>query len=322
MRWLVAFVLITACYRPSLDHERCVLCGTSGECPGELACIDGYCGGSQTCTQTEDSGTTSDAPGDTARRSCELVPFEDPLALGIVPPDSSPASFTTDAAATFGAFKHTTTKIGTTPLSSPMFATVLDDAVSKNYAPHLSPEGNELFVQTDVDGMQLEYGFRVSYRNGGDWSAPQTLTLRNDNLTISINGTDFPGTPTAFAAGPRRMMFLREQPGAWIELQEASPSGETWDQVATYAAPRFGLLRIYHPQLSADGLRVVFVGEGASNSFAIYVATRTDATEPFSGATVPLVSVNHGAAHPFLSDDCRTLYYDLLGTGIVKHAPP
>lgn len=324
MRWGVLLVLAAACYRPALDGERCVRCGANGECPGDLECIGGICGGGQTCTQPAD-GAATDSADDATRdgapsRDCTLSSFDDAqlVALGALRPDENPASFTTDASGTFGAFKYTNVEIGITLLAGmTMFDTVIQDGTAKYYAPHLSPEGTEIFVQTDDLRVPNDpYRFGVSYRTNTTWSAPRPITLRDAGMPIIVGGLVFPSTPTAYSAGPRLMMFLRD-PTALVELQESS--AEIWDLKETYAASAFGLERVYHPQLSSDGRVVVFVGEAPPGVFAIYASVRGDRAQRFGGLTFAIrTGIPYEHAHPFLSDDCRTLYYYDLGAGVVK----
>lgn len=331
MRWIALLtLLVTACYRPSLDHERCVRCGPNAECPGELACIEGLCGGPQSCTATadasaldanvvEDTGSDGTPPG----RNCTLTEFTgQPIELGIAAPDSNPASFTVDAAQSFGVFKFSTRQIGTLAPGESTFTPILTDGTGMYLAPHVSPEGNEIFVQTKSATLP-EYSFQVSYRSNETWSEPQPLIVRDGGTPVAIGGLDFPSTPSAFGQGPRLMVYL-DDPSSFVELKENAPGSEIWEHVRAYTAASFGLDRLYHPQLSSDGRFLVFVGEKPTSTFSIYAAFRIDPTTPFSSAILAKLrdGLAHGLAHPFLTDDCRRLYYFDPTNGIMKLEQP
>ena len=193
-------------------------------------------------------------------------------------------------------------------LDAPLDAIAITDANLDHElrVARLAPEGDQIFVQIrdrTTDVTTVERFDRV----GDAWQLAGTLpiTLADEFDRISA--------PTARERGPRRMLLLtRASVGFAKVIQELveddagnwGPAGEP------YASFALGVDGIFDPNLSADGLRIVFSGFGFSGENAVYYVDRASVDERFAAATPVFSLLGNGLAlSPFLADDCARMYF-------------
>jgi hypothetical protein len=146
--------------------------------------------------------------------------------------------------------------------------------------------------------------FEVFTRADGRWTKTGELQVTNafSSSSPSRNGRILV-TASATATVP----------GGIHELA-TSDGGVTWTELDLHTFADFGVLSFAEGvALSADGLRVIFVGQPqGSPSVALLYADRASIDEPFSHA-VAMPSVEY-FPNAFLTEDCARLYTSTLGT--------
>jgi hypothetical protein len=138
----------------------------------------------------------------------------------------------------------------------------------------------------------------VAYRRSGTtWTDPaaQTIPSAGPGDTIS------PPTITDV----RHMIHATTS--AVDELVESGAN--TWASVHTYALATLGIKLATSPQLSDDGLYLVFEGQAIADSLpSIYFASRDSLDDSFAA---PIrVNGTEGHLDPVMSQDCSKLYFD------------
>ena len=167
--------------------------------------------------------------------------------------------------------------------------------------PRLTPEGDELWARRRTTTSTF-----AVYQHVADHS----WTWVRDLVPAAVGRDDTITAPSRRIGGIRR--FLRY---AFSELQlhEYDDDGTTATLVRTYTAQALGVLFIQFPNLDADGLRLVFVGQAPDATFVqTFYADRARLEDPFSPAT-PLASAPL-AFDPFLAESCSRLYTSGLGS--------
>lgn len=167
-------------------------------------------------------------------------------------------------------------------------------------SPRLSPEGDELFL---VHPESPATASIVRYARSGDvWirQPSPAFTVPTSQPEISI--------PTRKDLGPRHVVVTV---GAMMrEYIETAP--DVWSLTTTYAPSDFGTMNILVPNLSADGLRIVFQGQGIADA-TLYYATRERIDARFGMAVDanPFFG-NPRLLDPYLLEDCSRLYFFVL----------
>lgn len=167
--------------------------------------------------------------------------------------------------------------------------------------PRLTPEGDELWVRRR-DGS----GTFAIYRHAGEhqWTWVRDLALASTGVDDIITA------PSRRVDGMRRFLHY-----AFSErtLYEYSDDGSTPTFLRVYDATALGVYFAQFPNLDADGLRLVFVGQAVDATLAqTFFADRARLDDPFVTAT-PLATAPV-AYDPFLSADCSRLYTSGLGS--------
>jgi hypothetical protein len=167
----------------------------------------------------------------------------------------------------------------------------------------LSPEGDQLFVSAAVG----DNGAIAVYTPTGvdAWAhASDVVTSPNPTLTVS--------TPTRVGVS-RRVLYLD---GTLHELEEGPPGKWTEINAGKHSNTALGVSGIASvPQLSPDGLRMVFRATGVllgAPELVVY-ADRASLADPFNPA-VALDGIPADAQTPFLAEDCSRLYFSGLGS--------
>jgi hypothetical protein len=149
----------------------------------------------------------------------------------------------------------------------------------------LAPEGNALFYTAAIEPMVLEGALR-----GGATQWQQGATVPH--------GT-FAGTPSADVFGPRRMVLkVRPTDTTVIELEDQSG---VWTQIGD----PHPLASVRAPNLTPNGLTMVWPGTGDDGMPAVFAAQRKTTANWFGTPTVLRSGMYYNAQ---LLDSCKRLY--------------
>jgi hypothetical protein len=166
-------------------------------------------------------------------------------------------------------------------------------------SPRLAPEGDELFLRHTVNTMMATIDRYA--RQGDRW------VHQGPVLTIVANGPDL-SIPTARRAGPRHMLVL----ASIYELREyVETSPDQWTQVGNAYLPLdLGTRSILYPNLTTDGLHLVFQGNDADNRPTLMYASRARIDDRFTSAIAanPFFG-NPQIDFPYLLEDCSRMYF-------------
>lgn len=114
--------------------------------------------------------------------------------------------------------------------------------------------------------------------------------------------------------GPVRRMMLSQQANMFYELED---TGSGFAQFATYSNTSFGTTAPIHaPNLTADGLRLIFIAPGAGQP-VLYYADRPDIAARF-GAAMQITTVETGISIAYLGEDCGALFYTVANNGVIR----
>jgi hypothetical protein len=168
--------------------------------------------------------------------------------------------------------------------------------------PRLSPEGDELWLRKRGTGVAV---FSIyQYASDHHWTWVRDLAIPNTSMDDVITA------PSRRVGGVRRFLRYAFQQ---FKLIEYTDDGVTTTEIGSYDTQALGTLYMQFPNLDADGLRLVFVGQSPTATFAqTFYGDRAAITDPFVAAaplaTAPL------AYDPFLTSDCSRLYTSGLGS--------
>jgi hypothetical protein len=170
----------------------------------------------------------------------------------------------------------------------------------------LLPEGDAVLVQ--VRDKTTNAVTVVRYERGGDtWTeaATEQITLADEFDRLSA--------PTRKGPARRILQLTRESAMGFakvIEELEEDDAGK-WSPVgAPYRPFDLGVDAVFDPNLTPDGLRMVFSGFGFSGENAIYYADRPSIDARFGGTTIALTLIGNGQTlSPFLAPDCSRIYF-------------
>jgi hypothetical protein len=173
----------------------------------------------------------------------------------------------------------------------------------------LFPDGDRFIALLAT--FTAEYSLVIYRRDGARWVLDTTIMLPPDMV---INGVSRPSTPTR--DGHR---FLMLQGTGVVELVETAPS--VWVKHACCDA--IGLVSLYDPpNLTPDGLRIVFATQGGGPDDGTKYADRNDVSEQFAPAKsiAGFPQLNYA----FMTEDCDKLYFSAtqLAVFYVPQAPP
>ena len=193
-------------------------------------------------------------------------------------------------------------------IDQPLVETAIsdDDLNHELGIARLAPEGDQIFVQIrnkQTDATTVE---RFDAAGDGMWTAigPVTIKLADEFDRISA--------PSRREGGRRLLLLTRASVGFSKVVQElVEDDAGQWTTVgAPYAAFDLGVDAIFDPNLSADGLRLVFSGFGFSGENAIYYTDRASVDERFHQASPVFSLIGNGQAlSPFVDNDCDRMYF-------------
>jgi len=183
-----------------------------------------------------------------------------------------------------------------------MGATLSPPPTPTQGSPRLAPEGDELFVR-DYNPISPTAPATVDrYVPQGD------IWVRQANIISFVAASPVEiSAPTRRSAGPRRMLVLSSTTDL-REFEEA-PAG-LWTQVAMYTHTELGTGEIHFPNLTPDGLHLIFEGRDSLGGPTLVYASRPSMAARFANAVdanpffgSPQIS------DPFLVEDCARMYF-------------
>jgi len=157
--------------------------------------------------------------------------------------------------------------------------------------PRLAPEGDEAFVMREL--APDDFAITLVRHDGARWTAAGDLPIR-------IGSQDSFGTPSV--RGDRRVLVRTD---ALHELAEANTG--TWAIARTTTLAELGVLSIHSPNLSEDGLRLVFAASLGGQEVVMY--TDRDSIDAAFRPAVQLANIPPQRRTPYLTADCGRLYY-------------
>jgi len=170
--------------------------------------------------------------------------------------------------------------------------------------PRLTPEGELIVRRNEPSGTVFE----LYTRAGASWTSPTRLQLPATVPPMIL------GTPSR---GPDRRVFITGTTTVY-EL-EVDTSGKA-SEVHQYTPAELGVVAVspVPANLTADGLRLVFSGLLAGDTFYRTLYTERQAVTASFGAA-SAISSTATLYDPYLNSDCSRLYFSAAGS--VFYAP-
>jgi hypothetical protein len=214
-----------------------------------------------------------------------------------------PFDYTFDEARTFAvAYRVNAGGIVEAPVDSADFVPLdLDaDAGDRLFDPRVAPEGDQLVVR--VQNAAGQWNLRLYTRSGvQSWQRGPTLT--------SLLPAERCSTPSRRSTTDERRFIRLDPTGS--ELAEYTERVGVWSLVRTYDRATLGVSlqqQIEDPQLSPDGLRLVFTVREIVGR-PIYFTDRASIDDAFRPASLMLqLTGDSEPQDPFMVQDCTRLY--------------
>ena len=212
-------------------------------------------------------------------KPCEVGSF-----AVVTPVDVTAAeAFSFDWDETFGVISIDGSTFEIDPVTSVVTPTDLGPYLST--ALSLTPEGDAIFYTANIEPPVLKGALRG---NATEW-----------RLDAGVPRGTYAGTPSADVFGPRRVLVkMRVDVDA---VQEYEDVAGTW---MTVSAP-MPLLANQAPNLTPDGLTMVYPGFSEIGQPAVFVAQRSSTKTAFSRPTAVLAGQFSSAQ---LTQQCKRLY--------------
>lgn len=327
MRYLVAAALLLGgCYRPS-DPACAIACTPGpGACPSNLVC-----GAANLCEPTTgptcnalldarpdmdvDPDADIDARTDAMPSGCNAASFMPPtsLILGY--------QFTIDAAhARLSMTSGDEVRVNETNPDSNNAADYMTVAMKpaasiEMYTARIDPTGTLIYVTSDNGtAMDETLMFMTRRQAAGSWTGYETVTLKNvmAPLTFAIGAQLGGSTDPAFG---KRRMPLWFGPNSFEEyVEETANAPNVFTFASSFNAADLGVTIAREPSFTPDGLRVVFAGQ-AGTVVGIFVSSRASVTANWEPAVL-LYQGSSSDGYPYLTNDCRHLYWSRQGMGL------
>ncbi|NVB82701.1 MAG: hypothetical protein HOV81_30270 [Kofleriaceae bacterium] len=162
--------------------------------------------------------------------------------------------------------------------------------------PQLAPEGDELFVRYSDPGAATGE-IKVFRRSGNSWTEAGAVSINGVTITAEVAF----GTPSR---APNRRMFVSNYDISEIrEIElDATYHGTV---VATYTPQEVDTFLRSQPNLTPDGLRIIFSVGGAGRDQVGY-GDRASLADRFTFQLLPDAPTGET---PFLTEDCGRLYF-------------
>ena len=211
---------------------------------------------------------------------CELGKFASPMQTNIVPADLFTVDWDQRFAVTMRA--DTIYEVSLPDLTE----TPIDLGPYNPSSLALAPEGGALFYTVSIEPDTLKGALR---RGAGEWQ-----------LDAEVPRGTYAGTPSADAFGPRRVLVRMLSAGTTVQEYEVDDGGH-W---ATVGEP-FDYTGDFVPNLTPNGLTMVYGAHDNEGTPGVYAATRDDVDSPWGKPVVLRVG---DLRQPQLCDQCRRLY--------------
>ena len=175
--------------------------------------------------------------------------------------------------------------------------------------PRLVPEGNRLFLPV-YDAGTMKYQIAEYVEADGVWTSVGAPYPYADVLV------DF-SAPSR--APENHLVYVSSDQTLGLVLVELVNRGAGWIETTRYPWSELGVTRLNYPNLSADGLRLVFISdytdpvENQNISGAAFYTDRATTSDRF-GMARPIAIAPHNIQTPYLAPDCGKLYFSALGT--------
>jgi len=173
--------------------------------------------------------------------------------------------------------------------------------------PALRSDGNELFAR-EVNTTTIWSSTQV----GGVWGMPVQASgpWFSDSLAGGAVAVGTTGDLRAMIWGDTQLQEYTRTSGVWTAVGPALTPTDLIGQAAMLASP----------QLSSDGLSLVFLANPGGPSLQVWYTHRADLSSAFTLPATAIYGPATAIYSPYLTADCRELY--LLENGVlVKHAP-
>lgn len=216
---------------------------------------------------------------DTDAKPCTLGSFADAMPTELAPVEDFSVDWDMTFAVVMSGGLAQELDLATRTMSSIELGPYNDVALS------LAPEGNAMFYTAVFEPMTLKGALRGG---AAQWTLDATVP----------RGT-FAGTPSADVFGPRRMLLkVRPTDDAVIEVEDKSG---VWTPVGA----SHPITSLHAPNLTPNGLTMVYPGIADDGMPALLAAQRKTTSEWFGAATV----LRSGAfSNAQLLDECKRLY--------------
>lgn len=162
--------------------------------------------------------------------------------------------------------------------------------------PRLSPSGDELLVRWKPFSNGAIQVRRYT-RSAAGWTRQADLPLTGQfNLAVS-----------APSMGPtRHLVYLADDAKSFREL---SDTGSGWSDIGeSYPFTSWGLAEVSKPQLSSDGLRLLFHVRQAGGEIGVWYSDRPSVDARFRTPQEVIGAPLTRGNDPYMSDDCGRIY--------------
>ena len=317
MRALALAVALVGCYRPS-DPACSIACtiGDPSTCPSGLACgAASYCEASgQNCNGILDARNDGAPESDgSTTGACNEFPTEAEVVAG--------GEYTTNAQRTRASILDGDIYVNDNEVDAPsrssyVVAVSTPSIANEIYGGRLDPTGDLLYFATDVMTTSTSRIYVARRTGANTWQPPETVVLvRGTDVTLPEGTTVGASTHPMFG---RRLLPIRIGTGFDEYIETSTGAVTQFEYKATYEPADLGVATLRAASFTATGLRVVFDGEVGQVS-GIFVAERANANGPFGPAVLLRKNLESSVdTAPFLSADCKHLYWSRLG--VAYHA--
>ncbi len=320
-------IAIGGCYRPG-DDPACEITCTQGDpstCPSGLVCGNAnLCEPKtgQSCSgildARMDSDVDIDAPIDGRMPlSCDSTSFPST-------PETLISGFHVTVDRTLGRMSIVSSnevRVNETVPNSGnpsdyVLATSVPPGSIEMFSGRIDPSGAAIYASSDDGAPTIQTFVYVSQRvQLGVWTNYQAVTFKDGPNTITLPYGLAVGAATDPALGARRLPIGRFG-ASFDEFVEATPGAlSEFTYLSTTSAMVLGVSLVRDPSFSADGLRVVFVGQ-QQTAQGIYTATRAGLSDPWN-MPVFLRPATSQDQYPYLTANCEHLYW--TSNSMVRH---
>jgi hypothetical protein len=301
--WALGLVGVAGCFQPT--YEAGAPCSpVTQSCPGDLKCIDGFCGGR---TQEGDGNPPPPDGGDPDGSIDGAVPLGP---WGMPTPVPGVNTGSTEEDATFSADRlqivFMSNRDGNRDLYTGIRATATSDFVvgpmillnssAEEHSPELSPDGNTLYFASERDGGAGDHDIYMSVRTNGIFS---TVTRVAELSQVGADEGDV-------AISPDGLTLIVARDNVFLRSTRAA-AGDSWSAPAPIPNASFGSGEAA-PSFDAAGNLYFHANANRDLFFAAKNGSTFDAPVPFTE-----LNTNAREAAPFVSPDGRYMVFERNG---------